>query len=82
MNTELQHGSGNGVVFLIAAVFNMLLTMSYGALAEYAMYALVGNVIGGLIWLLFKKLADRMDRARRARVRERMKKRKALRDNN
>lgn len=59
MNTEITNILGNRV-FLIAAIFNMLLTMSYGELAEYALYALVGNSIGALIWFLFKILADRL----------------------
>ena len=65
MNAEVHYGSGNKVVFLIAAAYNILLNISYGALTEYAVYALVGNAIGALIWFLFKRLNDRIENKRK-----------------
>lgn len=60
MNSIQEQASGNGVVILIAGLYNLLLTISYRDFAEYALYTLVGNLIGALVWLIFKKISDRM----------------------
>ena len=62
MNTDIQHnhGSGNWVAFLFGAIFNLIVTITYRGLIEYAIYSLVGSVIAGAVWLFYKKIGDRL----------------------
>jgi hypothetical protein len=47
-------GSGNWIVFLFGAVFNLIVTIDYQSHIDYAIHMLVA----GLVWLLFKKLGE------------------------
>jgi hypothetical protein len=58
--TQTQHGSGNWVAFLFGAIFNMIVSISYQGLTEYALYSLVGSMIAGGVWLVYKIIADRL----------------------
>jgi len=58
--TQTQHGHGNWVAFLLGAFINMVVTISYAGLIEYAVYSLVGSSIAGGIWLIYKIIADRL----------------------
>jgi hypothetical protein len=58
MNAEINqnHGSGNWIAFLLGAIFNVLASINVSSLLEHALIAL----IGGVIWLLFQILANRI----------------------
>ena len=58
MNTEIQQnqGAGNWIAFLLGAIFNVLASIISSQLLEHALIAL----IGGVIWLLFQVLANRI----------------------
>jgi len=58
--TQTQHGHGNWVAFLLGAIFNMIVSISYSGLTEYAVYSVVGSTIAGGIWLVYKVIADRL----------------------
>ncbi len=58
--TQTHHGSGNWVVFLTGAIFNMIVSISYEGLIEYALYSVIGSTIAGGIWLLYKKLGEKL----------------------
>lgn len=58
MNTDIQHnqGTGNWVAFLLGAIFNVLASINFNMLLEHAIIA----VIGGVIWLIFQIIANRI----------------------
>ncbi|CAN5617187.1 hypothetical protein BH10BAC4_BH10BAC4_24860 [soil metagenome] len=58
MNAEINqnHGSGNWIAFLLGAIFNVLASINFNSLLEHALIAL----IGGVIWLLFQIIANRI----------------------
>jgi hypothetical protein len=58
MNTDINqnHGSGNWIAFLLGAIFNVLASINTSHLFEHALIAF----IGGVIWLLFQVLANRI----------------------
>lgn len=53
---ETQHGSGKGIAFLVGAIFNVMASINFNQLLEHALIAL----IGGVIWLLFQIVANRI----------------------
>jgi hypothetical protein len=58
MNAEVNqnHGSGNWIAFLLGAIFNILASINFSVLLEHALIAL----IGGVIWLIFQIIANRI----------------------
>ncbi len=56
MDTKLSTGDTASNVFLTGSIF--LANLDFSGLMDYALKA----VIGGLMWLLFKMLADFMER--------------------
>jgi hypothetical protein len=59
MNTteaEQTQGPGNRIAFLLGAIFNVLASINFSKLLEHAIIA----VIGGVIWLIFQIIANRM----------------------
>jgi hypothetical protein len=58
MNAEVNqnHGSGNWIAFLLGAIFNILASINFSVLLEHALIAL----IGGVIWLVFQIIANRI----------------------
>jgi hypothetical protein len=59
MNTEIDRDhrrAGNWIAFLVGAIFNVMASIDFNRLLEYVLIAL----IGGLTWLLFQILANRI----------------------
>ncbi|MDQ3073829.1 MAG: hypothetical protein M3Q97_11270 [Bacteroidota bacterium] len=54
MNNHHQQDDSNLYVFFIGAIFNVMADPSISGLEDYAIKA----TIGGIIWLLFKVIAD------------------------
>jgi hypothetical protein len=75
MNAEVnqtQHGSGKGIAFLVGAIFNVMASINFNRVLEHALIAL----IGGIIWLLFQILANRILKGGEPKLKLKVKKQK------
>lgn len=55
------------IVFFYGALFNIFAGLDYKSLLDYGVKA----ILGGVVWLIFKLLADRMGRKKTTREKER-----------
>lgn len=64
MNTEIQQsnaGPGSWIAFLIGGVLNYILaSINYEKVLEHALITLVGGVISGFLWLVFRILYNKV----------------------